>query len=277
MLPDNTVPPGADWFVRKINDIERELAQINRRPQVLPPLPGWVNQSSVPSAPAVTVDRNGYPDGVSVWSVSGAPGNGWPTNGILVVYNYITIGRSYQQLVQASTGAVDAPPVYFRQWGTGSQWTAWNIQLATNPQPVGASSSTDQVDTDIPNGASYGAGSPVVGVTMTVPASGAFWINLDGYLECWADQNAIFLSYELRNGSTIGAGTVITSPHSDRSIAAGMAVNVGAPSLASSTKRVLAQSFTPGIDVNVRAMQIRTGSASGDVIRYRGIGLEPIP
>ena len=227
--------------------------------------------AALPDAPAVATAREGYPPGVSYWTATTT--EGWPTGGLLVVENFVTSGRTVQWQVRASTGSSDRPSIFIRSWGAGSTWTPWALLGAAEPIGSQTFNATDQ--TSIPT-AAYTAGSPVVGMAFTVPPSGRVRVAVEAYAQCWSDQNLISVTFEVRDGGTVGAGTVIHAAAANNAIIAGMAVNVSAPSIGTGRRSLNFTGLTPGGQINARVMHIRTGAASGDVVKYRQLNIDPI-
>lgn len=224
---------------------------------------------SIPGAPVDTSGLLTYPPGVSYYSATTA--NGWPSNGLLEVLRYNGSGRSVQRLTAASVGAGAAPRFYTRSWGAGSAWTPWTA--VGDAAPSQATDATNQGS--IPTGA-YTAGSPVVGMAYTIPASGRVRVAVEAYAQCWSDQNLISVSFEVRSGGTIGSGTVLHAAHSNHAVLAGMAVNANAPAIGSGRRSLNFTGLTPGSQINARVMHIRTGAASADKVIFRQLDIDPI-
>jgi hypothetical protein len=121
------------------------------------------------------------------------------------------------------------------------------------------------------------SGSPltVVGFVFTAPASGLVQIYVSGLIEAWVGGNSVYLSYELRQGGTLGSGSVIRTPHADRALVASGVTAVGVPSrLGGSHGPFDEGGLTPGSQYNVRAMHIVSPAGRGQ-IQNRRINVVP--
>lgn len=112
----------------------------------------------------------------------------------------------------------------------------------------------------------FDAGSPVVGVVFTAPESGQVRVVVGGFVRIELGGNVVRrteLSWELREGGTIGSGTVVEDPK----LATGVVAEIGAvagltASVAASRSRLVGN-LTPGVTYNVRTMhRVNTGSGS---------------
>lgn len=123
----------------------------------------------------------------------------------------------------------------------------------------------------------YIPGSPVCGVTFVAPPSGGVYINASGRITATTDTNEFNLSFEVRTGGSIGAGTIILSATSFRALTAGRAVNAGAVAIGSGTRRyrIAAGTLTPGATYNVQTMHAAAPAGTGTV-QYRELSVEPV-
>src|SRR5262245_28305912 len=83
--------------------------------------------------------------------------------------------------------------------------------------PTQSESGTDITTTST----TYETGTPVVGHAFVSPDSGKVWVNLFGWLEITktgAGSRLMFLGFQLRDGATIGSGTIIVDADEERSI-----------------------------------------------------------
>lgn len=140
--------------------------------------------------------------------------------------------------------------------------------------PLEASSGTDILaitDTAFVNG------SPLCGVAFTAPPKGKCFITVSGWIEMINIGNEINMSFQIRNGSTLGSGSVVLPAHvSHRSICAGEEVN-GSPSDAqfAGSRRVFVNNLTPGNSYNVVTAHMVAPGGEGNIF-HRRILFEPI-
>lgn len=119
-------------------------------------------------------------------------------------------------------------------------------------------------------------GSPVCGHTFVAPPSGAVFVNLAGRITATTNTFESNLSFELRAGGTIGAGTIVVAASTFRSIVAGRAVNASAVAIGAASRRyrIAIGTLTPGATYNVQTMGMVTGAA-GD-FNFRELFTEPV-
>lgn len=140
------------------------------------------------------------------------------------------------------------------------------MTVGGNPQPVSTFSATANNGV---TGTSFAAGTPVVGVAFTAPASGSVWVNVTGHLEQTIASRFGYLSFEMRLGATVGSGAV------NHTAVTQEGVGVGQGRISAST-RTLVTGLTPGDSYNVRTMHVATPSGSNVNIIFRTIVVEPI-
>lgn len=115
---------------------------------------------------------------------------------------------------------------------------------------------------------SFAAGASPVGVAFTAPPSGQVVIHMSGIISQAINQQAVFLSCEVKTGSTVGSGTLVGgAANSDRGITAGRAVNSGAPVLMQAGRPVYYTGLTPGASYNVRMMHCVDGGSGSVFLR----------
>lgn len=120
-------------------------------------------------------------------------------------------------------------------------------------------------------------GSPVCGTSFVAPPSGGVWINLSGRITATTNTNEFNLSFEVRSGSSVGAGTIVISASSVRTISAGRAVNASAVAIGAGTRRyrIPPGTLTPGASYNVQTMHACAPAGTGTV-EYREVTVEPV-
>ena len=96
---------------------------------------------------------------------------------------------------------------------------------------------------------------------------------MSGRLSSASNGEQAFLSYEIRTGTSIGAGTVAQATSDNRALITSRAVNTGAASYLAASRRVLVTGLTGGADYNIRTMHKVTGGSGG--VEYRALLIEP--
>lgn len=140
--------------------------------------------------------------------------------------------------------------------------------------PVEASSGTDQL---VITGTSFNDGSPLCGITFVGPPKGKGFITVSGWIEMINVQNEINLTFRIRNGSTIGSGSMfLDGSVSHRSICAGEDV-VGSPSDAqfAGSRRCFVENLVPGNSYNAVTTHAVGPAGEGNIF-HRRILFEPI-
>jgi hypothetical protein len=120
---------------------------------------------------------------------------------------------------------------------------------------------------------SFTAGSPVVGVAFVAPPSGRVFVTVTGYLSSTVNGRRGLMCYEIRSGSSIGSGSVISAASDDRGVNGSAAVTSGGTSFFNASARVMHTGLTPGASYNARTMHATTGGAT--TIHNRRILVEP--
>lgn len=147
----------------------------------------------------------------------------------------------------------------------------WLNIFAADPaslRPIQVSSDTDLLNQ---SNTTPGAGSPVVGTAFTAPPSGAVEIIVSGFIASETDTQAIVLGWEMRDGSTVGSGTITDGLDidDDRSIIAGKVVNASAPNYMSGSNHFVVDTLVAGASHNVRCMHYVTGGSTHDIFHRR--------
>ena len=118
----------------------------------------------------------------------------------------------------------------------------------------------------------FDAGSPVVGVVFTAPESGQVRVVVGGVVRIEVGDNVTRrteLSWELREGGTIGSGTVVQDPQNATAVSAEIGAVAGLTAGLAASRSRLVGNLTPGVTYNVRTMHrvnAGSGSPSGSVV-----------
>lgn len=120
---------------------------------------------------------------------------------------------------------------------------------------------------------SFVAGSPVVGVAFNCPPSGAVFITVTGYLEQANNTFETRLGWELRDGVSVGSGTIITGALYYRALTTTRGVTTGGEALICASHRFYQAGLSPLAAYNVRCMQMVSGGTGS--IDWRQVLVEP--
>lgn len=151
----------------------------------------------------------------------------------------------------------------------GAAWVA-----ANTPTPAFAESTTDIAAF---TNTTFAAGSPVVGLTFVAPPSGMVHVTVSGLINSATDTVRAELGWELREGGTIGSGTVVMAASVDRALAGSHAVNTSATaSIGGSHRFPVLSGLTAGSTYNVRTMHRVQPTAGTGNINYRSLTVEPV-
>lgn len=216
-----------------------------------------------------------FPLGLSVWTVSS--GDGWPISGLMVVLRYTTApARVTQEIIEAVTTSVRERR-RFRHWD-GTAWTAWEgDDLLTpaqheNATDVGIAANDTYNDEGASNRAQLVFEAPPSG-TITITAFFVFALELSA-----ANLRAMYGSFEVRTGGTVGSGTQVLAPDDNRAVqlrsdTAGEALSIGAD-----VSYVLS-GLTPGDTYNIRTMTrvSATGSFTQAASAHKRLIITPSP
>lgn len=118
-------------------------------------------------------------------------------------------------------------------------------------------------------------GISVVGVSFTARNSGMALIFLQGLIGTNVASNAAYLSFDLREGNVIGAGTQILGPHGDRGIGTSEVVNAGQFGRIGAGAWYLQTGLVNGDTYNARCMHVMSPNPHGS-IHYRQIIVWPL-
>lgn len=138
-------------------------------------------------------------------------------------------------------------------------------------RPSVNSSTADEVVTSVP----FVAGVAPVGLAFTAPPSGQVYVTLSAYFSQVINQQSSFVSFAIRNGSTIGSGTSVLASSGDRALVCGDTITTGAPCRLQASRRALIVGLTPGSPFNVQ-IEMSTTSGGNNTTFYREILVEPV-
>lgn len=153
---------------------------------------------------------------------------------------------------------------------SGPETHSGQVQF-TSMRPVSNVSTNDE---DIAS-TSYQSGSTLVGTAFTVPDSGQVWVTFSGYISQTIGGSRAILSFRIGTGATVGGGSDILLPSSDRSLVCGTAVNASQPAELQATRRVKVSGLTPGQVQNV-VLQGAVNPSGHCLIFLREVHVEPI-
>lgn len=155
---------------------------------------------------------------------------------------------------------------------TGTEAHGGLIQFTSaTMRPVSAGNSTDETTTST----AYTPGTTPVGVSFTCPPSGRIYCTISAYFQQAINQQTALVGVALRNGTTIGSGTVVLAATGDRSLVCGDAVNTGAVSRLQASRRFLVVGLTPGDPYNFQ-IEFTTTAGGNCTVFYREILVEPV-
>jgi hypothetical protein len=150
---------------------------------------------------------------------------------------------------------------YGRTWQKNSS----GVWVLGSNAPVWVISETDlSVTTASP---SFSAGSTVCGRSFVVPPSGAFSINIYALMQSANNGNACQLSFEIRLGGTVGAGSILVAASQGQCLSTGMAVTSGGPARIGASAEFPFSGYTPGDTLNVRTMHNMIPGGSGSMFK----------
>lgn len=119
----------------------------------------------------------------------------------------------------------------------------------------------------------WNAGSPVCGIAFVASMSGKVCITITGDLRQATSAGTIWMSFQLREGNTVGSGTVVTGWDPDVNNALRFQVTAADHRHAASYERMVF-GLTAGADYNVRTMHQVSAASSGQIV-YRRILIKP--
>lgn len=148
--------------------------------------------------------------------------------------------------------------------------TAW-VTPPSGLAPAVVASSTDDSITST----SFIAGSSAVGLTFVAPPTGKVYVNVTAYFGQTTNQKEAIVSYSIRAGASIGAGTVFAGANGDQALVCGMAVNTSAPARLQASRRKLHTGLTAGSTYNVQIEMATTSGGACEVFN-RELLVEPV-
>lgn len=264
--PADGTNPRLDGIDLQVQD-DDEDGSGQRRPQIVY-LAG--TPASSPSPPPVTV--NALRLATILVPAGGSPS---PTVDSLAQY---ALGAGVLPVRTASERPTVGRYVGLVVWridiGTMEVWdgSAW-ATVASAAEPTFAESSTDIAGF---TNTGYSPGTPVVWTVFTAPPSGQVYVTVTGLINSTTNTNRAELGWELREGGTLGVGTVILSPSVDRSVCGSHAVNTGATaSIGGSHRYPILTGLTAGDTYHIRVMHRMQPAGTGN-INYRSVLVEPV-
>jgi len=138
-----------------------------------------------------------------------------------------------------------------------------------NPQPDQWVNTTSESK----SGTSYSAYTNSAEGTFTAPPTGKIYVTVSGRLNLGNTQNYGYTSWELREGSTIGSGTVTVAADDNRAVRAGNTVTTSAPFYGQGSHRYLVTGLVAGDTYNIRTMHRSSVSLSSE---FRSLLVEPV-
>lgn len=144
-----------------------------------------------------------------------------------------------------------------------------SIVSTANPQPSQWVNTTDESK----SGTTYSAYTNSAEGTLTAPPTGKIYVTVSGRLNLANTQNYAYTSWELREGSSIGSGTVVVAADDDRAVRAGNTVTASAPFYGQGSHRYLVTGLTPGATYNIRTMHRSSVSLTSE---FRALLVEPV-
>jgi hypothetical protein len=155
--------------------------------------------------------------------------------------------------------------------------TTWRRSGAFDQETAGGGVATESTTISGITSTSFVPGSPVNGFSFVSPPSGGVYVNVSGRISMTTNTNEMLLSFEIRSGASIGAGTIQVSASSFRALTVGRAVNASAPANLNATRRVRIApgTLTPGSTFNIQNMHAVAPAGTG-IIEYRELTVEPV-
>lgn len=138
-----------------------------------------------------------------------------------------------------------------------------------NPQP----SQWVNTTTESKGGSSYSAYTNGAEGSFVAPPSGKVYVTVSGRLNIGNTQHFGYTSWELREGSSIGNGTIVVAADDNRAIRAGNTVTTSAPFYAQGSHRYLVTGLMEGMTYNIRAMHRSSTTVSSE---FRSLLVEPV-
>lgn len=164
-------------------------------------------------------------------------------------------------------------------------WTGPEVHSGTEAHSGTASFSNDamrptsavsSVDESNYTGTAFTPGTnATVGLTFVAPPSGMVYATLSGYFNQAIDGQVSIMSYAIRTGGTIGAGSEVFAASADRALTAGRAVNAGSPPQPQASRRSLLTGLTPGATYNGR-VEFQTTAGGNVSVFVRELLIEPV-
>ena len=120
----------------------------------------------------------------------------------------------------------------------------------------------------------YAAGSPVCGTTFVAPPTGKVYVTVSGEIRGSASNSFARLSFEIRAGGSVGAGTVHTAAADNRAIIGGQFGVAITDFRHGGSRECLITGLTPGATYNVRTMHVL--NAGSGAVYGRELLIKPV-
>ncbi len=122
----------------------------------------------------------------------------------------------------------------------------------------------------------FTAGTTPVGTTFIAPTSGVVLVFWGARLESNVASRSVTLTVEVREGATIGAGTVVSAASDDSAVETPSDATGGGNTRIQATRHRVVTGLTPNMPYNIRTMHRMFGGAgNGDIFR-RDIAVLPV-
>jgi hypothetical protein len=207
----------------------------------------------------------------------------WTTNEVLTAAD-LNAYLMRQSMIKCTSGTRPASPdagmmVYETDTRAVRVYdgSGWRRTGAFDQETLGAGAATDSTTISGITSTSFVPGSPVNGFSFVAPPSGGIYVNVSGRITMTTNTNEMLLSFEIRSGGSVGAGTMQVSGSSVRALTCGRAVNSGAVAVICATRRVRISpgTLTPGSTFNIQNLHMVSPGGTGTV-EYRELTVEPV-
>lgn len=212
------------------------------------------------------LDLEGYDDGHSTANLNASGVNVTADNSV-DVFGFGTGARI------GSDSAAGEHVVIVHNQITGADLSSLTNTFPANPQPVVVTSNTSGGLTV--TGTTFIPTATVCGTSFTAPPSGSVYVTLSVTKSTTSSGALGYSSFEIRTGSTVGSGTVVTAASLNAGVAVGATVAGITIDRIQASRRVLVTGLTAGAAYNVQSMHLTTPSGN-TVILYREVLIEPV-
>lgn len=147
------------------------------------------------------------------------------------------------------------------------------IYAADTPAVASAADGTDEAGF---TSTTYIPGAVVVGTSFTAPTSGIVLIVWGARVESNTASRSVLLSVEVRDGATIGSGTVVSASSDDSAIETPQDASAGSNARIQASRHRLVTGLTAGMPYNARLTHRMFGGAGNGDVFYRDIVVFPM-